>query len=403
MAATQKIALGIDFGTESVRALLVDLNGRERASAVVPLSARADRRRAAHGAEEKAAAALRAAASDRLDRQFRAGRQASGQRRRRRRASSHRHRRRFHQLHDAAGAGRRHAALPADRKFEKRPLAWPKLWKHHGAVSQTERINAVARERNEPLLEALRRHHRPGMVLSQRCSKRSRTIPRVYDAAEVWLEAGDWFVWQLVGGDAAELPRSTCQAGYKGMWTADDGYPSASFLHGRASAARRQVVEREDAGPTRCARPAGRRIVPQPWRRSSACGRACPSAPPIIDAHAGVPGAGAAEPGALVMVMGTSSCHMLNADGRPLRAGRGRRRGRRHPARLLRLRNGPGRRGRRLRLAPPHAGPHEARSARPRKRPRFRPAPTASAALDWLNGCRTPLMDGSAPRRVRRA
>ena len=33
----------------------------------------------------------------------------------------------------------------------------------------------------------------------------------------------------------------------------------------------------------------------------------------IIDAHAGVPGAGAAEPGTLVMVMGTSSCHMINA------------------------------------------------------------------------------------------
>ena len=41
--------------------------------------------------------------------------------------------------------------------------------------------------------------------------------PRVFDAAEVWLEAGDWSVWRLVGGAAATLPRSTCQAGYKGM------------------------------------------------------------------------------------------------------------------------------------------------------------------------------------------
>ena len=54
--------------------------------------------------------------------------------------------------------------------------------------------------------------------------------PAVFDAAEVWLEAGDWYVWQLVGGDADALPRSTCQAGYKAMWSKADGYPSESFL-----------------------------------------------------------------------------------------------------------------------------------------------------------------------------
>ena len=52
----------------------------------------------------------------------------------------------------------------------------------------------------------------------------------VFDASEVWLEAGDWYVWQLVGGDASVLPRSTCQAGYKAMWSKEDGYPSDEFL-----------------------------------------------------------------------------------------------------------------------------------------------------------------------------
>ena len=54
--------------------------------------------------------------------------------------------------------------------------------------------------------------------------------PQVYEAAEVWLEAGDWFVWQLVGCDADDLPRSTCQAGYKAMWHSHDGYPSPEFF-----------------------------------------------------------------------------------------------------------------------------------------------------------------------------
>ncbi|MFN9911608.1 MAG: ribulokinase, partial [Pirellulaceae bacterium] len=56
------------------------------------------------------------------------------------------------------------------------------------------------------------------------------SAPAVAREAEVWLEAGDWLVWQLVGGEAATLPRSTCQAGYKGMWHAVEGYPSETFL-----------------------------------------------------------------------------------------------------------------------------------------------------------------------------
>ena len=51
--------------------------------------------------------------------------------------------------------------LPTDRdgnplclenRFKNTPLAWPKLWKHHGAKSETDRINQVAQERNEPWL-----------------------------------------------------------------------------------------------------------------------------------------------------------------------------------------------------------------------------------------------------------
>ena len=64
-----------------------------------------------------------------------------------------RHRRRFHELHDAAGQARRHAAVSARRSSPRDPLAWPKLWKHHGARTQADRINEVARERGEAFLE----------------------------------------------------------------------------------------------------------------------------------------------------------------------------------------------------------------------------------------------------------
>ena len=87
-----------------------------------------------------------------------------------------------------------------------------------------------------------------------RCSRRSTTRPQVYDAADVWLEAGDWLVWQLTSGpfprcDAGELVRSTCQAGYKAMWNAQTRLPVARVLRRGPSEARRRR-RRKDAAAT---------------------------------------------------------------------------------------------------------------------------------------------------------
>mgnify|MGYP006171852745 CR=1 FL=1 len=89
-------------------------------------------------------------------------------------------------------------------RFGRVPLAYPKLWKHHAAKAETDRINEVARERNEPWLARYGgtiglEWFFPKMLETLECA------PGVYDATEVWLEAGDWFVWQLVGGAAAVL------------------------------------------------------------------------------------------------------------------------------------------------------------------------------------------------------
>jgi L-ribulokinase len=197
------------------------------------------------------------------------------------------------------------------KEFADEPLAWPKLWKHHGAQAQTDRINAVARSRNESFLSRY-----GGIIglewLFPKMLETLEKAPRVYNAAEVWLEAGDWFVWQLVGGRAAELPRSTCQAGYKGLWNATDGYPQEAFL---------KAVNPKFAGVVRDKMP-GRLIAPgvaaggltNDMAKQFGLRPDTPVSAAIIDAHSGVPGAGAATPGTLVMVMGTSSCHMLNSD-----------------------------------------------------------------------------------------
>lgn len=275
-------------------------------------------------------------------------------------------------------------------KHAATPLAWAKLWKHHGAVEQTDRMNQIAAERNESFMA----RYGGTIGLEWFFPKLLETIdeaPDIGEAAEVWLEAGDWLVWKLVGCDAESLPRSTCQAGYKALWSARDGFASQDYLNAvdpkLAEAARSKMpgvmLSPGQLAGTLCDELAQRLGLPVGIAVSAA----------TIDAHAAVPGVGAAEPGTMVMVLGTSSCHMLNAvEGKPVAGVAGIVDGGILPglfgyetgqaavgdafAWLLKLLNldsfGP--LGRDAMSLPPGAD--------------------GVMCLDWMNGCRTPLMDG---------
>ncbi len=195
--------------------------------------------------------------------------------------------------------------------LRRTPLAWPKLWKHHGALKQTERMNAVALKRQEAFLK----RYGGTIGLEWLFPKILETIecaPNVAEAAEVWLEAGDWFVWQLVGGSADTLTRSTCQAGYKAMWSANDGYPSQEYFDAVHPLLAEVVASRLPGVMRSPGQSAGGLTTAMAQRFGLKAD--IPVSTAIIDAHAAVPGVGAAEPGTLVMVLGTSSCHMLNAN-----------------------------------------------------------------------------------------
>ena len=199
-------------------------------------------------------------------------------------------------------------------RFQRVPLAWPKLWKHHGAKAEAEHINAVARKRKEKWLA------RYGGTISlewffPKILETLKREPGVYDAADVWLEAGDWLVWQLVNGpfpdcDPDSLTRSTCQAGYKAMWNGKTGYPSPEFF----KAVHPKLADVETKLPGVLNSP-GRQAGILTSKSAALLGlrEGTPVATATIDAHAGVPGAGVAVAGTMVMVLGTSSCHMMNS------------------------------------------------------------------------------------------
>src|SRR3984885_3934493 len=105
-----------------------------------------------------------------------------------------------------------------------RPHAYPKLWKHHAAQPQADRINALAHERHEPWIGRY-----GGKISSEwQFAKGLQLLeedPLTYQQASRWIEAADWIIWQLCGAET----RNTCTAGYKGIYQ-DGHYPSADFL-----------------------------------------------------------------------------------------------------------------------------------------------------------------------------
>ena len=105
------------------------------------------------------------------------------------------------------------------------PHAWVKLWKHHAAQPEADRINAVATERGEPWL---RRYG--GRISSEWFFAKALQIldeaPEVYARADRLIEAADWIVWQLTGVET----RSSCTAGYKAMWSKQDGFPDNAYF-----------------------------------------------------------------------------------------------------------------------------------------------------------------------------
>jgi len=278
-------------------------------------------------------------------------------------------------------------ASPLCESLPNDPHAWPKLWKHHGATAQTARLNDLASRRAEPWLDRYGGIVGLEWLFPKILEVVEMSAPAAY-RAEVWLEAGDWLVWRLTG----RLVRSTSQAGYKALWSQDDGFPSIEFL-GELHPSLVDVVERKLPGEFVAPGVTAGELTEDMAKRLG-LSPGIPVSAAIIDAHAGVPGSGVGEPGTLVMVMGTSGCHMLLAEQE------------RHvPGVAGIVRDG---------ILPGFVGYETGQAAmgdafdwvrRLAGEADFKsldalatdiPAGAEGVlCIDWLNGCRTPLMDGS--------
>jgi L-ribulokinase len=295
-------AIGVDFGTESGRALLLDLSsGEELAVGVVPYPHRViDRELPASGQRLEPDWALQDPDDWVLV------------------------------LEDAIAYVLAQAGIPAGRviglgidftsctvlpvasdgsplcryeHFRGRPHAWPKLWKHHAAQPVADRLSEVALERGEAFLSRY-----GGRISSEWYFPKLIELwledREIYDEAYAFIEATDWVVWWLTGNEI----RQSCTAGYKAMWSPEDGLPPVEYF------------EAAFPGFDTPAQKLGTTFVPLGTRAGTLRSQAAEAiglpasvcvAVGNVDSFVSVPGAGVQTPGTFVMVVGTSICDMV--------------------------------------------------------------------------------------------
>ncbi len=190
--------------------------------------------------------------------------------------------------------------------YKNRPHAYVKLWKHHAAQPHADRINALAHQRGERWLPRY-----GGKISSEWMFAKALQIleedPEIYRAADRMIEAADWVVWQLCGHET----RNTCTAGYKANFQ-DGHYPSRDFLTALNPdfADFPQQKLSSNLAPLG-ARAGGLTVQAAVW---TGLPEGIAVAVANVDAHVAVPAANAVQPGQMVLIMGTSTCQIMNGE-----------------------------------------------------------------------------------------
>lgn len=198
--------------------------------------------------------------------------------------------------------------LALAREYQKNPHAYVKLWKHHNVKAQAERIENLARKRNSKFLS-----YYGGMVSCEWMLPKVLQIYEedrpIFDKTAHYVDLCDWLTWKLTGN----LTRSINSAGFKGLWSAEEGDISRDFLDGLYKGFGGAYYEKVLKGPI--------------FLSGACCGILCPSAAKwlglpagiavssgMMDGHASVVSMGMKKAGEMAIIVGTSNAIPMLAD-----------------------------------------------------------------------------------------
>ena len=189
-------------------------------------------------------------------------------------------------------------------EYRNHPHAWIKLWKHHAAQPEANKLNEIAARLGYDFLDRY-----GGKISSEWFVPKAWQIldeaPEIYDAADRLIEAADWVVWQLTGVEK----RNLCTAGYKGIWSKRHGFPPNSFFAALDPRLEHLVDDKMSREIHELGEKAGGLTVEAAGWTGLLPGTAVAIA--NVDAHVAVPAATVVEPARMVIIMGTSNCHMV--------------------------------------------------------------------------------------------
>ena len=299
-----KYTIGLDYGTNSVRALIVNVaNGAEVAAAVWtyahgkegvilsrdPNLARQHPLDYVHGAEisikQALAAAKKTVKGFKTEQVVGIGVDTTGS---------------TPLPVDANGQ-----PLAFQKKFANNPAAMAWLWKDHTGVNEAAEITALA-QKNRPQYLAKCGGTYSSEWFFSKILKCLRAAPEVFNAAHSWIELSDFVPAALTGTLAPDqFTAGICAAGHKAMYNAGwGGYPDAEFLSQLAP----KLGALRDRLPKKVrAVDAAAGTLTEEWAKKTGLTAGIPVAVGAFDAHTGAIGAGV-KPGTLVKIIGTSTC-----------------------------------------------------------------------------------------------
>lgn len=189
-------------------------------------------------------------------------------------------------------------------EYKDEPHAYVKLWKHHAAQKYANKLNEIAEERNENWLL-----NYGGKISSEWAIPKIWQVldeaPEIYDATDRYIEATDWIIWQLCGRET----RNSCTAGYKEIWNKKNGFPSDDFFKALDPRLEHVVDDKLSRDITPLGQCAG--YLTEEMAEKLGLNTNVAVAVGNVDAHVCVPAVGIDAPGKMLAIMGTSTCHIM--------------------------------------------------------------------------------------------
>ncbi len=189
-------------------------------------------------------------------------------------------------------------------QYKEEPHAYIKLWKHHAAQDKANKLNEIAERTEQKWLP------RYGGKISSEWAipKIWQTLdeaPEIYQEADYFIEAADWVIWQLTGVQT----RNSCTAGYKAIWHKKEGYPDKEFFKALDPRLEHVVEDKLNCPVSPLGNKAGE--ITESAARLTGLKPGTSVAVANVDAHVTVPAVKIDGPGKMLAIMGTSTCHIL--------------------------------------------------------------------------------------------